>query len=94
MIIHSLKARLLYKFLMKERVLHLFVQEVIRQKGNYRIVKEFTQGKKNVMDFLEWFDDIGSLYWVQTIQGHEFWRRLSDESYMFYKKNEELLIKG
>ena len=95
MSMYSLKARLLYKFLMKNRALHLFVQEVMKQKVDYRIVKEFKQEKKNVMDLLGWFNDINeSLYWVQTTQGHYFWKKLNDEYYMFYKRYEELLLKG
>ena len=95
MSMYSLKARLLYKFLMKNRALHLFVQEVMKQKVDYRIVKEFKQEKKNVMDLRGWFNDINeSLYWVQTTQGHYFWKKLNDEYYMFYKRYEELLLKG
>ena len=95
MSMYSLKTRLLYKFLMKNRALHLFVQEVMKQKVEYRIIKEFKQEKKNVMDLLGWFNDINeSLYWVQTTQGHAFWKKLNDEYYMFYKRYEKLLLKG
>ena len=95
MINYSLKSRLLYKFLIKKGVLRLFVEEVIRQKGNSRIVKEFTQGKKNVMEFLDFFNYINiSLLWVETTQGHDFWRKVNDEFNMFYWRNDNMLIKG
>ena len=85
---YSLKAKLLYKLLMKERVLHLYIEEVLKQKPNNLIVKEFTRGTKNVMDFLECFYDIdSSLLWMDTTQGHEFWENLNKEFYKFCLKN-------
>ena len=79
---------------MKERALHLFVQEVIKQKAHYNTVKEFTRGTKNVMDFLDFFNDIdASLYWEKTTQGHYFWKKLYDKSYGFNVRYEELLLK-
>jgi len=72
---------------MKERILHLFVQEVIKQKCAYEVVNDFKQGKKNVMDLLNYFDDIDrSLFWVQTNQGHEFWSKMNDKSKFFLRK--------
>jgi len=80
---------------MKKRILHLFVQEVIRQKSNSRIVKDFIRGKTNVMEFLEWFNDIdGSLLWVETTQGHDFWNKLNDEFNMFYRRNDKTFFKS
>jgi len=83
---------------MKKGVLRLFVQEVIRQKGNSRIVKDFIRGKKNVMEFLYNYDDIdASLYWADTIQGHDFWGELNDEFnmfYSFYKENDNTFFKS
>ena len=92
---YSLKAKLLYKFLMKERVLHLYIEEVIKQKANYRIVRDFKQEKKNVMELLDCFNDISSsLYWAETTQGHDFWEKLNDESYGFNMRYEKLFVKG
>ena len=91
---YSLKAKLLYKLLMKERVLHLYIEEVLKQKPNNLIVKEFTRGTKNVMDFLDFFNDIdASLYWEKTTQGYYFWKKLYNKSYEFNVRYEELLLK-
>ena len=72
---------------MKERILHLFVQEVIKQKCAYEVVNGFKQGKKNVMELLYIFNDIDrSLYWAETTQGHEFWNKVNNKSKSFLRK--------
>ena len=72
---------------MKERLLRIFVEEVIKQKEDYNAVKDFKRGTKNIMDFLNYFDDIDkSLYWAETTQGHSFWCKVNDKSKLFLRK--------
>ena len=84
MIICSLRARLLYKFLMKKRALHLFVEELIKQRKDSQVVTEYKNNKLNVIQFLSCYDEITFLFWHTTPQGHDFWDKLNDEFYEFY----------
>jgi len=73
---YTLEGRLLYKFLMKERVLHLYIEELLKQNSQYSVVKEY-KNDKDVLALLSEYSDINySLHWASTIQGHCFWESL------------------
>ena len=87
---YSLKARLLYKFLMKERVLGYFVEGLTKQRENCQVVYKYKSNRLNVIQFLNYYDDILFLRWRDTPQGHEFWFKLCLQFYKFYKRNATL----
>ena len=73
---YSLDGRLLYKFLMKERVLYLYIEELLKQNSKYSGVIEYKKDK-DVLALLSDYCDINySLHWATTIQGHCFWESL------------------
>ena len=82
---NTIRARLLYKFLVKNRALHAYVEELIKQKSFHTIVKDYKENK-DLMSLLSRYNNINdSLHWVQTSQGFDFWRDL----FLAYLKFEE-----
>ena len=76
---YKLSARLLYKFLMKERVLHLYIEEVLKQNYQQSAAKVY-KTNKDVLALLNFYDDINfSLHWASTLQGHYFWEDLNSK---------------
>ena len=90
MSMYSLKARLLYKFLMKNRALHLFVEGLIRQRPNCQVVDEYKNNRLNVIQLLSYYNHFAFLCWRDTPQGHEFWLKLCFQFYKFIRKNERI----
>jgi len=73
----TLRTKLLYKFLVKNRALHAYVNEIIKQRPCNQAVKDYKENK-DLMSLLNWFNDINSsIQWVQTSQGWSFWNKLS-----------------
>ena len=81
---------------MKERALHLFVEGLIEQKANLgcQVANEYKNNKLNVIQLLNYYDDITFLLWRDTPQGHEFWKKLHGKFYEFYMRNGKSLLKG
>ena len=76
---YNLKARLLYKFLMKERVLHLYIEEVLKQNCEQFAARTY-KSHKDVLALLSDYNDINySLHWASTLQGHYFWEDLNNK---------------
>ena len=83
---YTLRTRLLYKFLVKNRALHAYVTEIIKQKPYSQIVEDYKENK-DLMSLLSRFNDIhSSLHWVETSQGWSFWNKLS-ETFLKFEQN-------
>jgi hypothetical protein len=92
-------AALLYKFLMKEHILTAYYNNIKHSKDItnpkdklYRCVEIYENTSRPPFNYIGVFGDVRcSFLWSNTIEGVDFWTKMTQKWVDFYRYNEDIL---